>query len=61
MLESSRVGLWEGGCVKHYPRLWDYEYTGSNVYRERDQLRELSDDLIDYCGELLTKIEEEAK
>jgi hypothetical protein len=44
--------------MKHYSRLWDYEYTGSNVYRERDQLREASDDLIDYCGELLTEIEE---
>jgi hypothetical protein len=44
--------------MKHCPRLWDYEYTGSNVYRERDQLREASDDLIDYCGELPTEIEE---
>ena len=61
MPQLAAVGLRKGGGVKHYPRLWDYEYTGSNVYRERDQLRELSDDLIDYCGELLTKIEEEAK
>jgi hypothetical protein len=43
--------------VKYYPRLWDYERS-SNIYTERDELRELADDLTDYCGELLTEIEE---
>jgi hypothetical protein len=43
--------------VKHYPSAWA-PFFGSNVYWQRDQLRELSDDLIDHCGELLTEIEE---
>ena len=44
--------------MNYYGRLWDYSCSGSNVYREIDQLRELSNDLIDHCGELLTEIEE---
>ncbi len=39
---------------------WGYS-TGPNVYVERDELRQLSNDLIDWCGELLTEIEEVRK
>lgn len=46
--------------MKHYPSAWEPSF-GNNVYRQRDLLRELSDDLIDHCGELLTEIEEAAK
>jgi hypothetical protein len=44
--------------MKHYWRPSDFSCSGSNVYRERDELRELCNDLTDYCGELLTEIEE---
>ena len=46
--------------MKYYPSVWE-PFFGDNVYRQRDLLRQLSNDLIDHCGELLTQIEEAAQ